>query len=30
MPAEPPAPPPNALTDATQVLQNLMLPVGAS
>ena len=30
LPAESPAPPPNALTDATQVLQNLMLPVGAS
>jgi phospholipid/cholesterol/gamma-HCH transport system substrate-binding protein len=29
-PGEAPAPPPNALTDATQVLQNLMLPVGAS
>ena len=29
-PAETPAPPPNTLTDATQVLQNLMLPVGAS
>jgi phospholipid/cholesterol/gamma-HCH transport system substrate-binding protein len=29
-PVEPLAPPPNALTDATQVLQNLMLPVGAS
>jgi phospholipid/cholesterol/gamma-HCH transport system substrate-binding protein len=30
LPAETPPPPPNALTDATQVLQNLMLPVGAS
>jgi phospholipid/cholesterol/gamma-HCH transport system substrate-binding protein len=29
LPAETP-PPPNTLTDATQVLQNLMLPVGAS
>ena len=29
-PTETPAPPPNTLTDATQVLQNLMLPVGAS
>lgn len=30
VPAETPAPPPNTLTDATQVLQNLMLPVGTS
>ncbi|HXA89197.1 MAG TPA: MCE family protein [Mycobacterium sp.] len=29
-PTETPAPPPNTLTDATQVLQNLMLPVGTS
>jgi phospholipid/cholesterol/gamma-HCH transport system substrate-binding protein len=28
-PAETPGPPPAGLTDATQVLQNLMLPVGA-
>jgi phospholipid/cholesterol/gamma-HCH transport system substrate-binding protein len=29
-PTEAPAPPPNALTDSTRVLQDLMLPVGAS
>ena len=29
-PTETPAPPPNTLTDATQVLQNLMLPAGTS
>jgi phospholipid/cholesterol/gamma-HCH transport system substrate-binding protein len=29
-PAETPGPPPAGLTDATQVLQNLMLPAGAS